>query len=172
MATTWAATCFWDCVATFWCWFFNACFYLWQPLSIARLAFEPPLALKMSAEGANRSPKPMASREWSCDTLGRGMSQVFKDVKSEPWQDISDEALQTRLQALSFQTFLFSLSHSTNSKSFNSINRSNSLFNDRNFRLRKLIQLQMEIMRRSLYCDLFFFLLWMSHIFCDFSSSS
>ena len=58
----------------------------------------------MSANGANGVPRPFQSREWSCDTLARGMSQVFQDVKTEPWQDIPDEALQERLKAPSFQT--------------------------------------------------------------------
>ena len=41
----------------------------------------------------------MASRQWSAETLHRGMSSVLSDVKTEPWVDSTDEELKERLKA-------------------------------------------------------------------------
>ena len=59
----------------------------------------PPASLLMSVEGPNGEAKRMASRQWSSDTLHRGMSSVFTDVKMEPWVDASDAELKDRLEA-------------------------------------------------------------------------
>ena len=53
----------------------------------------------MSVEGANVSPQPMASRQWSAETLQNGLTDVFSDVKREPWLDGTDDELKDRLQA-------------------------------------------------------------------------
>lgn len=53
----------------------------------------------MSVEGPNATPKAIASRQWSTETLERGLAVVMSDVKSEPWADETDEDLQRRLEA-------------------------------------------------------------------------
>lgn len=53
----------------------------------------------MSVEGPNVTPKAIASRQWSSESLQRGIGAVMSDVKAEPWVDETDEDLQRRLQA-------------------------------------------------------------------------
>ena len=62
---------------------------------------EPPASATMSVEGPNTRPMRMASRCWSAGTLVDGIDAVMTDVKSEPWQDATDEDLQDRLKARS-----------------------------------------------------------------------
>ena len=66
---------------------------------------EPPTFATMSAEGPNKAPMRMASRQWSASTLSAGIGAVMSDVKAEPWHDATDEELKDRLKARSLNTF-------------------------------------------------------------------
>ena len=54
----------------------------------------------MSGEDGRKPLQRVASRQWSCSTLNRGLSEVMGDVKRECLVDASDEDLRQRLKAI------------------------------------------------------------------------
>ena len=76
----------------------------------------PNCTSSMSGEDRKKPLERVQSRQWSCSTLNRGLSEVMDEVKRECLVDASDEELKRRLKAMFSTSMMFS-KHTTSNHS-------------------------------------------------------